>query len=1144
MLSTPLLQSAEYKRLLAGTDKKSVVALFGMPPSARAQVLSSLCGDKKMPALVITANEAEATRFCADLCAFNCKAAVFSSRDFVFHSVEGQNREYEYRRLEVLGNIIGGRVDVVCASVEAALQLTVPKEEFCGNTLTIKPQMQISIDSLVEKLYGAGYQRRFQVEGTGQFAVRGGIVDIFAPDMAQPARCEFWGDEIDTIHSFETDTQRRDAQIKKIYISPAREVLFGSCGNAAKILSNALNNAKANRKAALKACMEADLKALDSGIMPEAMDKYIKIRYQKPGTVFEYIENGILLLNEPSALREAAAALAFRANNELEGNFERGLLAPPMDGFYEDITFLMQKTGKMPTVVCENFTRTVPDLPLDDVVNAPSHSLPPWGGEVSALCEDLQPLINQGYSIALMAGTQRAAKSIAQDIQTNGIPAQAFTKQPVFKNGHVTVLEGQLCAGVDYPFAKFAVFTGRRNKGEDKKRLKPKNKGLSSLTDITAGDYVVHQNHGIGIYVGIQRMDLHGVVKDYIKISYDKGDLLYVPVTQLDIISRYTAPGDQERVKLTRLGGESWTKTKSRVRAATQDMAKELIALYAKRKQAKGFAFPDDNDWQRDFETRFEYDETDDQLQSAQEIKTDMMRLNPMDRLLCGDVGVGKTEVALRAAFKCVMGGKQCAILVPTTILAWQHFNTLLSRMEAFPVKIGLMSRFRTSKQQNETVKGLANGTVDIVVGTHRILQKDVKFNNLGLVIIDEEQRFGVKDKEKLKENFIGTDMLTLSATPIPRTLNMAMSGIRDMSTIEEPPFERKPIETYVTEFDENIVGDAIRRELARGGQVYYLYNRVETMDACVARVAKMAPDARIARAHGKMNEHELSAVWKQLLDNEIDILVCTTIIETGVDVRNCNTLIVEDSDRMGLSQLYQIRGRVGRSGRKAYAYFTFRRDKVLTDVAAKRLSAIREFTSFGSGFRIAMRDLQIRGAGSILGGSQHGHIEAVGYEMYVKLLNRAIAEEKGEAMPADKTDCLIDVSLDAYIPDGYIQDAAGRIEAYKKIAAIQTPEDASDVLDELIDRYGDVPKSVKGLADISLVRVLAAQHDIYEINQKKDCLIFYSDNLKMEKLRNLLLLMGNRVMVNASGKPYLSVKLLQTDTPLNVMNEVLQKME
>lgn len=1142
MLSTPLLQTAEYKRLSAGTDKKSVVALFGMPPSARAQILSSICGEKGLPALVITANEAEATRFCADLNAFGCRSAVFSSRDFVFHAVEGQNREYEYRRLEVLGNIIGGRVDVVCASVEAALQLTVPKDEFCGNTVTIKPQMKISINALVEKLYGAGYQRRFQVEGTGQFAVRGGIVDIFAPDMAQPARCEFWGDEIDTIHSFEIDTQRRDAQIKKIYISPAREVLFGSCDNAAKVLRSALSSAKANRKSALENCMEADLKALDSGIMPETMDKYIKIRYAKPGTVFEYI-NGILLLNEPSALREAAAALAFRANNELEGNFERGLLAPPLDGFYEDITFLMQKTSKMPTIVCENFTRTVPDLPLDDVVNAPSHSLPPWGGEVSALCEDLQPLVNQGYSIALMAGTQRAAKSVAQDINTHGIPAQAYTKEPVFKSGHVTVLEGQLSAGADYPFAKFAVFTGRRNKGEEKKRPKPKNKGLSSLTDITAGDYVVHQNHGIGIYVGIQRMDLHGVVKDYIKISYDKGDLLYVPVTQLDIISRYTAPGDGERVKLTRLGGESWTKTKSRVRAATQDMAKELIALYAKRRQAKGYAFPEDNDWQRDFETRFEYDETDDQLQSAQEIKKDMMRPNPMDRLLCGDVGVGKTEVALRAAFKCIMGGKQCAILVPTTILAWQHFNTLLSRMEAFPVKIGLMSRFRTAKQQNETIKGLANGTVDIVVGTHRILQKDVKFNNLGLVIIDEEQRFGVKDKEKLKENFIGADMLTLSATPIPRTLNMAMSGIRDMSTIEEPPFERKPIETYVTEFDENIVGDAIRRELARGGQVYYLYNRVETMDACVARVAKMAPDARIARAHGKMSEHELSAVWKQLLDNEIDILVCTTIIETGVDVRNCNTLIVEDSDRMGLSQLYQIRGRVGRSGRKAYAYFTFRRDKVLTDIAAKRLSAIREFTSFGSGFRIAMRDLQIRGAGSILGGSQHGHMEAVGYEMYVKLLNRAIAEEKGEELPADKTDCLIDVTLDAYIPDGYIQDAAGRIEAYKLIAAIQTPEDASDVLDELIDRYGDVPKSVKGLVDISLVRVLAAQHDIYEINQKKDCLIFYSDNLKMEKLRELLVQMGSRVMVNASGKPYLSVKLLQNDTPLSVMNDVLQKM-
>ncbi|MEG2673228.1 MAG: TRCF domain-containing protein, partial [Ruthenibacterium sp.] len=567
------------------------------------------------------------------------------------------------------------------------------------------------------------------------------------------------------------------------------------------------------------------------------------------------------------------------------------------------------------------------------------------------------------------------------------------------------------------------------------------------------------------------------------------------------------------------------------------------IELYAKREQAKGFPFPEDSEWQRDFETRFEYDETADQLTSTAEIKKDMERARPMDRLLCGDVGVGKTEVALRAAFKCIMGGKQCAVLVPTTILAWQHYNTMLSRMEAFPIKIGLLSRFRTPTQQKATVKGLANGTVDLVVGTHRLLQKDIHFHDLGLVIIDEEQRFGVKHKESLKQTFLGVDMLTLSATPIPRTLNMAMSGLRDMSTIEQPPFERKPIETYVLEHDDIVIAEALKKELARGGQAYYLHNRIDTIDRCAAKLGAALPDARIGTAHGRMDEEALSRVWQQLMDGEIDILVCTTLIETGVDVRNCNTLVIEDADRMGLAQLYQLRGRVGRSGRKAYAYFTFKRDKVLTDIAAKRLSAIREFTSFGSGFRIAMRDLQIRGAGNLLGQSQHGHMEAVGYEMYVKLLNQAVSLAKGEMPAADKSDCLIDITVDAYIPEDYIEDAAGRIEAYKRIAAIESKADASDVLDELIDRYGDVPKSVTGLIDISLIRVVAASLGIYEINQRNDTVILYSDKLELATLKPLLKDMGRRLLVNASGKPYLSVRILPGEKPLDVMNLVFDKM-
>ena len=761
---------------------------------------------------------------------------------------------------------------------------------------------------------------------------------------------------------------------------------------------------------------------------------------------------------------------------------------------------------------------------------------------MASLAEDLEPLTRQGYVVELLAGTSRAAAALAKDLAARGFAATA-AKDVLPGPGVVAVRPGHLTGGAEFPFAKYALFTSRKAGSADtgKKPAKKKNKdALSSLTDIKPGDYVVHQNHGIGMYTGIQRLEVQGVVKDYLKISYDKGDTLYVPVTQLDLLSRYTAPGDSDKVKLAKLGGTEWAKTRRRVKTAAAEMAQELIELYAKRRQAKGFAFPEDSDWQRDFETRFEYDETGDQLTAAAEIKKDMEKPWPMDRLLCGDVGVGKTEVALRAAFKCIMGGKQCAILAPTTLLAWQHYNGLLARMEAFPVKAGLLSRFRTPTQQKETLRGLKEGTVDVVVGTHRLLSNDVKFKDLGLVIIDEEQRFGVKHKEKLKEAFIGVDMLTLSATPIPRTLNMAMSGIRDMSTIEEPPVERQPIETYVMEYDANIVAEAIKKELARGGQVYYLHNRVDSIDACAGMVGQMVPGARIATAHGKMTEEQLSKVWQQLLDGEIDILVCTTLIETGVDVRNCNTLIIEDADKMGLAQLYQIRGRVGRSGRKAYAYFTFRRDRVLTDVAAKRLSAIREFTSFGSGFRIAMRDLQIRGAGSLLGQSQHGHMEAVGYDLYVKILNNAIAMAKGEELQPDKSECLIDITVDAYIPERYIAEAAGRIEAYKRIAAIETEEDAQDVLDELIDRYGDVPDSVAGLVDISLVRVSAAGAGIYEIGQKRDALILYSDTLNAQRVKLAVAALPGRITVNSSAKPYLAVRVAPGEKPLELLKQAL----
>ena len=700
-----------------------------------------------------------------------------------------------------------------------------------------------------------------------------------------------------------------------------------------------------------------------------------------------------------------------------------------------------------------------------------------------------------------------------------------------------------MSAGMEYPQLKLAVISHAKTGSSRKKPAKAKKGGIKNISDLNVGDYVVHVSHGIGIFEGIVKRDIHGVVKDYIKIRYAGSDMLFVPVTQLDLVTKYIGGKEDSVVKLNKLNSAEWAKTRARVKKAVKDMADELIKLYAKREAAQGYAFGPDTDWQNDFERRFPYDETDDQLRCIREIKDDMEKPSPMDRLLCGDVGFGKTEVAIRAAFKCVMDGKQCAVLVPTTILAWQHYQTFRKRMEGFPVKVDILSRFRTPREQEQVLEELRRGQVDIVVGTHRLVQKDVKFKDLGLCIIDEEQRFGVKHKESFKEMRNNVDVLTLSATPIPRTLNMAMSGIRDMSTIEEAPQDRQPVQTYVMEHDWGILVQAISKELRRGGQVFYLHNRVDTIDRCAATIQQFLPDATVVVAHGKMSEEQLSKVWKRLLDHEIDILVCTTIIETGVDVSNCNTLIIEDADRLGLSQLYQIRGRVGRSSRRAFAYLTVTKGKALTDVATKRLEAIREFTTFGSGFRIAMRDLEIRGAGNILGAQQHGHMEAVGYEMYLKMLSEAVAVAKGEKPEVQNTECLVDIRIGAHIPEDYIESLPQRIDIYKKIASVENEKDASDIIDELIDRFGTPPEAVKGLVDVSLLRNMAAGLGIREISQRTDSLLFYPETVDMQAASRLAAGLKGRVMLNAGAKPYLAVKVAKGEKPVDTMRLALTMM-
>ncbi len=983
-----------------------------------------------------------------------------------------------------------------------------------------------------------------KVEGASQFSVRGAIIDIFPIGANFPIRIELWGDEVDTISTFEVETQRRVDTIKSVEIPPCSEILFDDnlalaetiISTAGKIRGKYAENAKSNYFKLAE--------NIKNEIIPTNCDKIYSFVYENPTTIFDYLpEESIVIFSEKRNIEEKFGNVMSQHAEDLKILLESGEITRNYDKFYLNYSEVLQSSEKFSEVTMDTFVRRT-DTKYKRIFSLNANMSAPWGGEIRQLITDLKSYKENGYSTIVMAGSEKTLPTIKNDLQEEGIYCDILTEKSVLTAGKVLLLSGAVSSGYDYPEIKTALITQSKATVSRRKLKKfKKGKSINSLSDIKEGELVVHNLHGIGRFQGIRKLELEGITKDYITIQFAGTDVLYVPVNQLDLVSKYIGPRDDSGVKLNKLSSNDWQKAKTRVRKAVKDMAEELTKLYAERNAAKGFAFSEDTDWQNDFEGRFPYTETDDQLRSIAEIKNDMENGAPMDRLLCGDVGFGKTEVAFRAAFKCMIDGKQCALLAPTTVLAFQHFQTAIKRFEHFPLKIELLSRFRTKKQQEEILKQLRRGEIDFIIGTHRLVQNDVKFKDIGLAIIDEEQRFGVAHKEKFKELFKGIDQLTLSATPIPRTLNMAMSGIRDMSVIEEPPIDRYPVQTYVIEHDEGVILQAIRKELRRGGQVYYIHNRIETISACASNLAKNLPDAKIGIAHGQITQEELSDVWQEVCEHEIDILVCTTLIETGVDVSNVNTLIIENADYLGLSQLYQLRGRVGRSNRRAFAYFTFRRGKVMSEVATKRLDAIREFTQFGSGFRIAMRDLEIRGAGSILGGRQHGHMESVGYDMYIQLLNEAIAVQKGEAPPRNPEDCLIDLQIDAYIPEKYIESLSARIEIYRKIAAIQNKDDIYDIYDELIDRFGDPPKSIDGLVKVSYVRNMAANLRIKEIKQRQNFLMFFITEASFEQIGRLNEKFRGRVTVNGSEKPYISVKILPKDNLANLMEEVIKAM-
>ena len=1119
----------------------------GLSHIHKAHIIASMCMCLRRRAIVIVPDEAQATRLIRDMEGFGIKAVLFPARDFSFRTLETVSREYEYARLKTLDKMLSGDFDAAVLSAEAATQLTVPPARLMNSSFLVACGEDYDIEELSLSLINCGYTRSEQVDGQGQFAIRGGILDFYPPDANQPCRVEFWGDTVDSISMFDPETQRRTEHIEEIRVTPAREILCSD--EMLSALIQKLISEKKPKGAALKSLSD-DLDRLGGGMRLSSADKYMPLIYPDAASIFDYARGCMLFVCESFSVKDKLEAGSRLMNETLKGLFQDGVLCKGLDRYClrpQDIVSIYEDMG---AVYLDNLPRGSFDTGVKELITFSAKQINPWNGSLAAIVDDLNALrTKQGSSCAVLAGTDKAAKTLAEDLESEGIPALFCPVPPAeFPQKTVCVLPGGLSAGFEYPGTKFTLLT-YRSRTVTKNRVASTKRGknaFNNLDELHRGEYVVHSTHGIGIFEGITTLEASGTTKDYIKIRYDKGDNLYVPVTQLDQVSKYIGPkSDDKPLKLSKLGGKDWQKTRSRVKSAVKDMAKELIDLYSKRLKVQGHAFSQDIDMQSDFERRFEFVETDDQLRCIHEIKRDMEKPYPMDRLLCGDVGFGKTEVALRAAFKCIADGKQCAILVPTTILALQHYQTILKRFEGFPVEAGMLSRFCTKKEIEKTLNGLRRGSVDIVVGTHRLISKDVQFRDLGLIIVDEEQRFGVAQKEKLKTMFPAVDVLTLTATPIPRTLNMAMTGIRDMSVLEEAPQDRLPVQTYVIEHDMGVLVQAMEQELRRGGQVYYLFNRVEDIEKKAAEIKALLPDAAVGIGHGKMTEDELSEVWRRLLEGEIDILVCTTIIETGVDVPNVNTLIIENADRMGLAQLHQIRGRVGRSSRRASAYFTFTRGKQLSEIATRRLDSIREFTEFGSGFHIAMRDLELRGAGSVLGANQHGHMESVGYEMYIKLLEQAISEEKGEKTEAPEKDCVIDLPIDAHIPDEYIESVPQRLQIYRRIADIKTNEDASDVIDELCDRFGDPPESVEGLIKIALLRGKAARHDIYEITMQSDRVIFRINVLDMEKIALASAHFKGRFVVSAGGgKPHIAVRLLKGESRLGLVERVLDYMD
>ena len=1162
MLLTSLLsKEKDFEPLLFALKKENKpILVSGIASSLRELFPAAVMEKSGDKALILLPDEVAASSLAKALASLSLRSFFFPPRDFSLVQMDASGRDFSLARLEVLTSMLRGDFDVVVTTFEAACQVTVPPEGMKKNSRTLAVGENAPKEEILSLLLRCGYEKCHRVEGPGQFAARGDIVDVFLSTSQKPCRIELFGDEVDSMGTFDPVTQRREENIFSLAISPAQEIVFTE--EDLSLISDFVKEEIASSRPAEKekrVFLRSVLERIENG-MDIPQDLFLPLVYRH-ATLMDYLTEETVFLYDQNGGKESLDRAKHFLEEELKSLLESGRtpLLPEKAELLESFEDLRERILNRPTLLMENFFAGKSLISPSGIFAFRTRSAAVGYRTLAELAARLEELEEEGYEKAVLCENSLAAQNLFAYLTEAGKACRiANGKEDSWEKGVTLLLSrsvpgGSLVScGFELSDSRFALVTDLSGEGKVQKKKKKREfteksakKKLLSYTDLALGDYVVHSGHGIGIFRGVEKMkSADGTQKDFIKIAYHGSDVLYVPCSNLDSVSKYIGPkSDSANLKLNRLGGTDWQKAKSGAKKSAQDIAKKLTELYARRQKSRGFAFSPDTTWQKEFEDAFPYGETEGQLRATAEIKADMEKSIPMDRLLCGDVGFGKTEVALRGVFKCVMDNKQAAILVPTTILAWQHYQTLLTRFKGYPVRIEMVSRFVSKKDQKKILERLSRGEVDILVGTHRLLQEDVRFSDLGFLVIDEEQRFGVTHKEKLKEISAGVDVLTLTATPIPRTLNMALGGIKDMSLLEEAPEDRFPVQTYVLEYDRGLIEEAIRREMRRQGQVFYLHNNIEELNLRLPALQRAFPEASIAVAHGKMDRDDLSEIWKDMMDHKIDILLCTTIVETGVDLPDANTLIVEDADHFGLSQLHQIRGRVGRSDRRAFAFLTYRKGKALTEIGVKRLEAIREYTRFGSGFQIALRDLEIRGAGNLLGAEQSGHLDSVGYEMFMQILEDAVLTERGEK-PRERVECTVDLSLDGYIPEKYVPYPAERMELYRKIASLRTEEDSSDLLDEMLDRFGEVPRQVDNLFSVALLRARAEEAGCEKIHQNGQKIFFRFVSAEEEALALLSAVYASRLSLSFGAKSEAVLTLAKGEKALEGAKDFLVHLE